>query len=112
VRSSTELQYIGYPDLKDLGKQLLHIPLYAYPEMKISENFIKTLREEINDFDTKIYFICRTGGRSYNAASLAKDLGYKKVYNVLNGFEGEHNKDKQRGKLNGWKADNLPWEQA
>ena len=33
------------------------------------------------------------------------------VINVLHGFEGELDEHFQRGRLNGWRCDGLPWEQ-
>ena len=38
--------------------------------------------------------------------------GYKNCFNITNGFEGDANENNQRGKINGWKALNLPWLQA
>ena len=32
-------------------------------------------------------FICRSGGRSHNAAMMALQAGYSEAYNVLEGFE-------------------------
>jgi rhodanese-related sulfurtransferase len=53
--------------------------------------------------------MCRTGGRSHNAAAVAASLGYTQAYNMLEGFEGEANGLNQRTMLNGWKHAGLPW---
>jgi rhodanese-related sulfurtransferase len=53
--------------------------------------------------------MCRTGGRSHNAATVATSLGFTQVYNMLEGFEGEANQLKQRTLINGWKFAGLPW---
>ena len=53
--------------------------------------------------------MCRTGGRSHNAAVVAQQLGYANAYNLLEGFEGEANSLKQRTLINGWKHAGLPW---
>ena len=37
--------------------------------------------------------------------------GFTEVINVLHGFEGELDEHFQRGHLNGWRHDELPWEQ-
>ena len=37
--------------------------------------------------------------------------GFHEVVNVLFGFEGELDEHFQRGRLNGWRHDGLPWEQ-
>jgi rhodanese-related sulfurtransferase len=56
-----------------------------------------------------VIFMCRTGGRSHNAAVIAQQLGYDNAYNMLEGFEGEANGLKQRTLINGWKHAGLPW---
>ncbi len=43
---------------------------------------------------------------------LPKRKGFRRVYNVLHGFEGDLDEHHQRGRLNGWRFDGLPWEQT
>ena len=38
-------------------------------------------------------------------------MGFKEVYNVLEGFEGPLDDDHHRGTQTGWRFDGLPWEQ-
>jgi len=59
-----------------------------------------------------IIVMCRSGDRSSLAANILTDLGYKKVYSVVEGYEGDMAKDgpnKGRRMVNGWKNDGLPW---
>jgi len=58
-----------------------------------------------------VLLICRSGVRSDAAASVATEAGFTRIYNVLEGFEGQINAHRQRGKLNGWRFAGLPWEQ-
>jgi len=37
--------------------------------------------------------------------------GYRNCYNVAEGFEGDLNSDRQRGRIGGWKVAGLPWAQ-
>ena len=37
--------------------------------------------------------------------------GWRDAYNILEGFEGDIDARRQRGKLNGWRLHDLPWEQ-
>ena len=60
----------------------------------------------------QLYFICRSGGRSGLSATHLANLGWQQCFNIVNGFEGDLNNQHQRGKLNGWKVNNLPWRQA
>ena len=59
-----------------------------------------------------IILMCRSGDRSALAVNLLTDLGYKKVYSVVEGYEGDIASDgpnKGRRVVNGWKNDGLPW---
>ncbi len=102
VRSRPELDLVG----RIPGA--IHIEWSFYPDWKPNPDFEAQLKSQV-DAESLVMFICRTGGRSNNAALLAKQLGYTEVYNVLQGFEGDANAEKQRSKLNGWKAAGLPW---
>lgn len=119
VRTVEEFNFAGYIDLsqlKDSGNQLLMLPLKLYPEMNYNQKFQETLEGFLKNYfsspsEVKIFFICKTGGRSKEAATYFSNLGYKNCYNINNGFEGDLNEQNQRGKINGWKASNLPWRQ-
>ena len=62
--------------------------------------------------DRPVVLICRSGKRSVEAGEALEQAGFTEVVNVLNGFEGDLNADRQRGKINGWRFDGLPWEQV
>lgn len=102
VRSKAELDLVGkIPDAT-------HIEWAFYPGMLPNADFARQLQAQV-DKDRTIVFMCRTGGRSHNAAVVAQQLGYSKAYNMLEGFEGEANAQKQRTLINGWKHAGLPW---
>ena len=64
------------------------------------------------DKNDTVILICRSGDRSSRAANLLTDLGYTKVYSVVDGFEGDLLKTgPQAGQraVNGWKNAGLPW---
>ncbi len=101
VRSRAELDLVGrVPNAN-------HIEWAFYPGMVANADFAAQLQAEV-DKGSAIVFMCRTGGRSHNAAVVAKELGYT-AYNMLEGFEGEANAQKQRTLINGWKHAGLPW---
>jgi len=102
VRSRAELELVGRVPLA------MHIEWAFYPGMVANPEFSDQLQKQV-DKDSTVIFMCRTGGRSHNAALLAQKLGYNKVYNMLEGFEGEANEHKQRTLINGWKHAGLPW---
>ncbi len=102
VRSRQELDLVG----RIPGAE--HIEWSYYPDWKPNPDFLAQLTMQV-DKESLVMFICRSGGRSHNAATAAQQAGYTESYNVLQGFEGEPNREKQRGKTNGWKAAGLPW---
>ena len=102
VRTQAELDLVG----RIPGA--LNIEWAFYPGMVANPDFALQLQKQV-DKDVTVVFMCRTGGRSHNAAVLAKQLGYDAAYNMLEGFEGEANAEKQRTLINGWKHAGLPW---
>jgi rhodanese-related sulfurtransferase len=62
--------------------------------------------------DAPLYFICRSGNRSRQAAMLATEVGYSRAFNVEYGFEGRLGSDRHRGTAGSWKAEGLPWVQS
>lgn len=68
----------------------------------------RRLKEKGLTKDDPVVVMCRSGERSSRAADLLGDSGYKRVYTVVYGFEGELS-DKGRRNVNGWKNSGLPW---
>ncbi|MBA3696726.1 MAG: rhodanese-like domain-containing protein [Methylotenera sp.] len=105
VRSLAELELVGRVP------NALHIEWAFYPGMVANPNFNKQLIEQI-DKNSPVIFMCRTGGRSHNAAVVAASVGYTQSFNMLEGFEGDVNAEQQRTMVNGWKHASLPWTHA
>ncbi|MEQ9115856.1 MAG: rhodanese-like domain-containing protein [Rickettsiales bacterium] len=113
VRTSAEWNFVGVPDLSSIGKEAKYISWVNYPEMDFNTNFHDELDRSIGSKDAKLYFICRSGGRSLHAAESAVNKGYSKCINIEDGFEGEMNPSTMhRNEMNGWKYNNLPWRQS
>lgn len=99
------------PELDLVGRipGAAHIEWAFYPDMRPNPDFLAQLESQV-DREALVLFICRTGGRSHNAAALATQAGFSNCYNVLEGFEGATEAGTgQRGKINGWKVAGLPW---
>ena len=80
-------------------------PLVVWPRDGNADEvhaFIKKLRERFEP-SQPLLFLCRSGVRSHYAAIVATSAGFKKSYNILEGFEGHP------GANDGWKAAGLPW---
>lgn len=101
VRTKAELELVGrIPDVPN-------IEWASYPGMVANPDFAKQLEMQV-DKTSLVVFMCRTGGRSNQAATLAASLGFE-AYNMLEGFEGKANEEHQRTLINGWRHAGLPW---
>jgi rhodanese-related sulfurtransferase len=105
VRSRAELDYVG----RIPGS--VEIEWKTYPGMQPNPNFLKQLGQAV-PVDAKVMFICRSGGRSHDAATAAKAAGYHLAFNVLEGFEGDRDAGGHRNTVGGWRAAGLPWIQS
>ena len=105
VRTRAELDWVG----RIPGAEI--IEWSSYPGANINPHFITQLAQMV-DKESLVMFISRNGTRSHFAAIAATQAGYADCYNVLEGFEGDKDADKQRNSLNGWRLAKLPWEQS
>ncbi|MBL4807130.1 MAG: rhodanese-like domain-containing protein [Rhodobacteraceae bacterium] len=118
VRTKSEWSYVGGPDLDELDKQVIRVEWLAFPDMAVNQGFAGELFSRFGDkFPPTIYFLCRSGVRSLDAADFvleaAAEIGRNpRCVNVSEGFEGDLDENRQRGHVNGWKKHGLPWRQT
>lgn len=112
VRTQAEWAFAGVPALDGVNKTVKMISWKFYPQFNVNPDFISQLEAAVVDKTAPLYFLCKTGGRSTDAAIAATAAGYTQCYNIEGGFEGEINTNHQRGQVNGWKASKLPWQQS
>jgi rhodanese-related sulfurtransferase len=89
----------------------VEIELLTYPGSRPNPSFLAELERQVAK-GAPVMFICRSGGRSHNAALLAMQAGYTQCYNVLEGFEGDKDGQGHRNTKGGWRASGLPWTQS
>ncbi|MGI9229771.1 MAG: rhodanese-like domain-containing protein [Gammaproteobacteria bacterium] len=106
VRSEMEYSYVGHPT------GAIHIALQEPPDWQVDPAFVERVTVAIPDKDTTVLTLCRSGARSMLAAELLQSAGYSKAINIREGFEGDRDGQKQRGKVSGWRFHELPWEQS
>ena len=114
VRSTMEYLFVGHP----VGA--VHIPWIDEPDWEVDPAFATHVRKLILGGSERcsttscapIILICRSGYRSREAGELLEREGFREVYNVSEGFEGELNERHQRSTLGGWRSHGLPWEQC
>ena len=117
VRTPEEYLFVGHPAMA------YHVPLafqtYRWDPgkkrlpMKPNPDFVSQVKQVARPSDT-ILVICRSGGRSAQAVDRLAEAGFKRVYSIIDGMEGDVVEDPgsvfqgQRMK-NGWKNSGLPW---
>jgi rhodanese-related sulfurtransferase len=111
VRTRPEWTFVGVPDLDKIGKKTIFIAWQVYPAMQVNPTFADEIRRAVPSLETPLLFICRSGARSRAAAEAMTDVGYRSCYNVAEGFEGQVDAERHRGRKAGWKAADLPWTQ-
>lgn len=112
VRTQPEWQFTGVADLRNTPSEMLLISWKTYPQFQLNPEFTAALSAEIPAKTTPIFFICRSGGRSLDAAVEMTSHGYEYCFNVTGGFEGEPDASGKRCIKEGWKASHLPWAQS
>ncbi len=105
VRSRAEWDWVGRVP------NAVEVELLAWPGSRPNPAFLQELQQKVPQ-DAVVMFLCRSGGRSHNAAGLATQAGYTNCYNVLEGFEGDHDANGHRNNIGGWRAAGLPWVQG
>jgi len=117
VRTPEEFLFIGHAEMA------WNIPLAAqsyrwdadkkqFPMTPLPD-FVARVQKIAKPGDT-LLVTCRSGGRSAMAVNALAKAGFKNVYNITDGFEGDAVKnpdsvfDGQR-LVNGWKNSGLPW---
>jgi rhodanese-related sulfurtransferase len=104
VRTIEERKFVGLPP------RSIHVPWATGIEMKLNPNFAGDLEKKVKKTDT-VLLLCRSGKRSGLAARVAADAGFARVFNILEGFEGDLDDESRRGNFEGWRFRGLPWVQ-
>jgi rhodanese-related sulfurtransferase len=122
VRTFEEYTFVGhlemarnvpllFPKYDPKGSSLPGRPPGCYGEL--NPDFILVVKELFTPSDTILVY-CATGGRAAMAVNALAQAGFTRVYNIVNGVEGDRVDDPgsvYHGKhmRNGWKNSGLPW---
>lgn len=118
VRTFEEFNFVGTADPIEFNGRMILSPWKLTMTMRENPDFAQNLEETLNKLfgekakEAKIFFLCRSGGRSDAAARFMNSLGYNNCFNISGGFEGDINNAGQRGTISGWKSEKLPWKQS
>ncbi len=117
MRTPEEYIFIGHAEMAwnipfatqtfEWDAEKKHFPMKPHPD------FVSRVKEVFAPEDT-LLITCRSGGRSAISTNLLAAAGFKYVYNITDGVEGDKVKDPAsvyQGKrlMNGWKNSDLPW---
>ncbi len=117
VRTPEEYVFVGHPEMAD------NIPIgYIEQKWDTKENdfmfapnpdFIEIVKNRYSPGDT-LLVMCRAGNRSALAVNFLARAGFDKVYNIIDGMEGDKVDDPDsayHGKRmkDGWKNSGTPW---
>jgi rhodanese-related sulfurtransferase len=111
VRTPGEYVFVGHADMA------ANIPFEGYtgeintetmkPIMPLNANFVAEVKKRFKETDT-IMVMCRSGSRSAKAVNSLAEAGFKNVYTITDGFEGDKSKEGKRT-VNGWKNSDATW---
>ena len=117
VRTPEEFMFVGHANMS------LGIPVatqsYQWDHdkqqfpLQLLQDFVARVQKVSGPNDT-LLVMCRSGGRSAIAVNLLAKAGFKNVYNITDGMEGDAVKDPNsvfngQRLVNGWKNSGLPW---
>ena len=107
-RSEMEYLFVGHPT------GALHVAWNDGPDWEVNPHFVGQVKKlaGANHAHRPVVLICRSGNRSLDAGEALEKAGFTDVYNVLHGFEGDLDERHRRNTSNGWRFDDLPWEQC
>jgi len=106
VRTKVEHAFVGHP------LAAVHIAWKEAPDWQVNSKFVAEVERLVPDKSAPILLLCRSGQRSLDAAKALEDVGYRRLINIVDGFEGPLDQHNHRGNLGGWRFNGLPWEQS
>ena len=122
VRTAAELTYLGTPAVTDAHVPYQMMDPTKWDEKKhvykhtVNKNFVADITERLKKKgltkNDTVILMCRSGSRSKKGVDLLAAAGFTKVYNVIDGYEGDKSKTaptKGKRTVNGWKNSGLPW---
>jgi rhodanese-related sulfurtransferase len=114
IRSSMEFLFVGHPT------GAIHVPWIDEPDWTVNPEFVTDIRKLLlggavcvkDEGCAPVILICRSGKRSLEAGNTLIEADFNRVFHVEEGFEGERDDHYHRSVINGWRFQNLPWEQC
>ena len=117
VRTPEEYLFVGHPTMA--WKVPVAVQIYEWDAekkkfpMKPLPDFVSRV-QTLAKPDDMLMVMCRSGGRSAIAVNFLAKAGFKHVYNITDGMEGDAVEDpasvfQGQRLVNGWKNSGCPW---
>lgn len=116
-RTTDEYVFVGHPvmayNIPLAFRTDIWNPTTGMYDLRDNPGFEKYIQDRFNKTAT-LLILCRSGHRSAVAANRLFRAGFKQVYNIIDGFEGEFRAVPKKGSSEkntggGWKNSGLPW---
>lgn len=104
-RTMAEWTWVGVPAIA--GTRF--VEWSRWPQGTPNPEFVAQASDGL-DPEQPVLLLCRSGGRSAAAAHALTAAGYREVYNISGGFEGDVDANGHR--TGGWRGAGLPWQQS
>jgi rhodanese-related sulfurtransferase len=102
--------YVEFPEMHGDWRWDEKRGAYSYePFNDFAPEVERRLKEKGLTKNDPVVLMCRSGDRSSRAANLLADLGYTRVYSVVDGFEGPISEKTGKRDIGGWRNAGLPW---
>ncbi len=123
VRDPIEIMFTGFTDIVDINIPFKLAIRTVWNDkkpvfnMEVNPNFEQEIAAALEarglTKEAPVVIMCRSGGtRGAPATRYLENKGYKQIYVVTDGFEGDKIKEGERKNWrlkNGWKNSGLPW---
>ena len=119
VRTPVEVEYVGYSYLMDknipwhfIDTNVWNPKKHRFADIPKNKHFVydvaMLLKKKGLGKNANIIVMCRSGHRSAKAANALYKAGFKNVYTIVDGFEGDKDKKYKHRIVNGWKNTTPP----
>ena len=95
TRCDLEWKTTGIPDLRSINKETYLVNWGPILDKKFFKQYKEFLLTTFDQNDS-LFFICKSGSRSMMAAQFAIKFGFKKSFNVYDGFTNENDQNWKR----------------
>jgi rhodanese-related sulfurtransferase len=113
-RSEAEYYLVGHPIIEHDGADPRRPEQICWADeltAELNPEFVAQVQKLAQGPEQPVVISCRSGRRSVAAGLALEAVGFSRVHNMVEGFEGPLDDSYRRGTTSGWRFRGLPWEQ-